>query len=63
MVWIGKDLGQSVLALLKNYQSKGKDIMGQTFTVVSEVVKFDELVKVVQEGMRYSIVLNTCSTI
>lgn len=49
-VWIGKDLGPSVLALLKNYKDTSKEILGQTFYVVSERISYVELVKILSEG-------------
>lgn len=60
LVWIGKDLGPSVLALLKNYQNKGKEILGQTFTVVSQLITVEELVKTIQEGKLYILVPGIC---
>lgn len=49
-VWIEKDLGPSVLALLKNYQDDSKEILGRTFFVVSERITNADFVKTLEEG-------------
>lgn len=49
-VWIEKDLGPSVLALFKNYNDPSKDILGQTFYIVSERITYADLVKTLAEG-------------
>lgn len=42
-IWVERDLGPMVLALMKNYTSDGSNILGQIFYGVSTVMTFPEL--------------------
>lgn len=56
-VWIEKDLGPSVLALLKNYEDTSKEILGQTFIIVSDRLTYAETIKTFEEGAyRFSLI-------
>ena len=35
-VWIGNDLGEAAVALLRNYQSRPDDVLGKTYSVANE---------------------------
>jgi hypothetical protein len=51
ITWIGRDLGPSVLALFKNYETK-KDIGSQKYYyVVTAQVSFTELAEIIQKGL------------
>ena len=50
MLWVERDLGQCVLALLKNYESRAKDVLGQTFYAVSERMTYTQLAEQLQTG-------------
>lgn len=50
LVWAEKDLGPSVLAILKNYKENSNAILGQSFVVVSERITYAEFVKILEEG-------------
>jgi hypothetical protein len=49
--WITRDLGPIVLALLKNYRTKGHQIIGKTFHAVNERAPYERLAKVLGEGV------------
>lgn len=51
MLWVQKDLGPAVLALLKNYTDPSKDILGQTFIVASERMTYGHFADLIQEGV------------
>ncbi|EGN92972.1 hypothetical protein SERLA73DRAFT_190344 [Serpula lacrymans var. lacrymans S7.3] len=48
--WIGHDLGPSVLILLKNYQSRQDEILGQTFHLISENVTFGNFAQALENA-------------
>ena len=51
ITWVARDLGPSVLALFKNYDTN-KDIWSQNyFYVVTAQVSFTELAEIIQKGL------------
>ncbi|KAK7042203.1 NmrA domain-containing protein [Favolaschia claudopus] len=46
-VWVARDVPAAVLALLKNYNSKGKEIVGKAFPVVTGRLTHEELARMV----------------
>jgi uncharacterized protein YbjT (DUF2867 family) len=48
--WVSRDLGPAVLALLKNYQTLGSQILGKTFFVVGEKSTYQQLAKLLSES-------------
>ena len=50
ITWVTKDLGPSVLALFKNYETK-KDIWSQTYCVLTTEVSYPEFAEIIQKGL------------
>lgn len=47
--WIGWDLGQCVLALVKHYNDESADILGETFYAVGDKMNYTEYASVIQK--------------
>lgn len=50
VLWVKKDLGKVVLALLKNYQGGADEVLDQGFAVVTERVTYPEYAKILSGG-------------
>ena len=49
-IWIERDLGQCVLALLKHYKNDSAHILGETFYAVSDKMNYTDYVNVIEKG-------------
>ncbi|KAJ7121677.1 hypothetical protein C8R44DRAFT_671584 [Mycena epipterygia] len=45
ITWVARDLGPSVIALLRNYTDPTKNVLGKAFPVVTSIVTYPELAK------------------
>ncbi|KAG9313438.1 hypothetical protein JVU11DRAFT_5760 [Chiua virens] len=50
-IWIERDLGQCVLALLNHYKDNPANILGQTFYAVSDKMSYTEYAKVIEKAI------------
>jgi len=50
VTWVERDLGPSVVALFKNYETK-KDLWNQTYYAVEAQVSYTELAEIIQKGL------------
>ena len=50
--WVGNDVGESTLALLKNYTDSSKNISGKAYPVVTANMTFPELATTISKGQR-----------
>ena len=57
LLWVQKDLGASVLALFKQYQTHGDEIQNKTFYVANAHITFPNFAKVLSKG-RFSFSTN-----
>ena len=49
-IWIERDLGQCVLALLKHYKNDSAHILGETFYAVSDKMSYTDYANVIEKG-------------
>jgi len=50
ITWVARDLGPSVLALIKNYETRGSEILGKTFRVVSMRASYQRIARALHES-------------
>jgi hypothetical protein len=48
--WVGHDVGQSALALLKNYTDPSKNVSGKVYPVVTAQMTFPDLAAMIAKG-------------
>jgi hypothetical protein len=48
--WVGHDVGESTLALLKNYTDSSKNISGKAYPVVTANMSFPDLAAIISKG-------------
>jgi len=51
LLWVQKDLGDSVLALLKHYQDRGDEILNKTFYVANAHITFPDFAKILSAAI------------
>ncbi|KAJ7330357.1 hypothetical protein DFH08DRAFT_312583 [Mycena albidolilacea] len=49
--WVGHDVGESALALLKNYTDSSKNISGKTYPVVTANMSFPDLATIISKAL------------
>jgi hypothetical protein len=50
LLWVQKDLGSSVIGLLKNYQDHGDEILNKTFYVANAHITYPDFAKILSAG-------------
>jgi len=50
LTWFGHDLGESVLALLKNYTDPSKNVSGKSYPVVTANITYPDTVAMIAKG-------------
>ena len=50
ILWVQRNLGASFLALLKNYQHRGAEILNQTFYVANAHITYPDFARILSAG-------------
>ena len=50
LLWVQKDLGASVLALFKQYKTRGDEIRNKTFYVANAHITYPDFAKILSKG-------------
>ncbi|KAJ6610611.1 NAD(P)-binding protein [Mycena sp. CBHHK59/15] len=62
ITWVARDLGPSVLALLKNYKDPAKNVIGKAYPVVTAIVTYPELARQISEAIGKEVVFTSIET-
>ena len=62
LTWVARDLGPSVLALFKNYETK-KDLWYQTYHAVAAQASYTELADIFQKGLSLLTITTTLTSL
>ncbi|KAJ7111472.1 hypothetical protein C8R44DRAFT_799548 [Mycena epipterygia] len=58
LTWVGRDVGQSVLTLVKNYTDPSKSVTGRTYTILSNVDTYSALAALISNALGVEVTFN-----
>ncbi|KAJ7111477.1 hypothetical protein C8R44DRAFT_985563 [Mycena epipterygia] len=58
LTWVGRDVGQSVLVLLKNYTDSSKSVAGKSYTIMSAVDSYPALAALISKALGVEVTFN-----
>ncbi|KAJ7123630.1 hypothetical protein C8R44DRAFT_620558 [Mycena epipterygia] len=62
LTWIGHDLGESVLALLKNYTDPAKSVLGRVYPVVTASITYPDTAAMIAKALGVEVTFTSVAT-